>query len=259
MLEVWGTYEDMDHRFFVDHPITSAQAILAGSEAHHLQHVLRGSVGDEVILLDGSGHEFVARVTRLARAHVELVVLESRLVDRELPREMVMGVALPKADRQRWLIEKLVELGVARVVPLRTQRSVVHPDQQSLVKLQRSVKEASKQCGRTRLLEVAEIVPLADYLQTTPASASKWIADPAGTSPASIPTGASSYYLAVGPEGGWADDELSLARAAGWHAVSLGARILRIETACLVLAALLGTIYHRGTEDTERASPRKDL
>jgi 16S rRNA (uracil1498-N3)-methyltransferase len=239
MLEVWGICEDMGHRFFVDNSITSAQAVLRGSEAHHLQHVLRGSVGDEVILLDGSGHEFVARVTRLARSHVELVVVASRVVDRELAREIVMGVALPKADRQRWLIEKLVELGVARVVPLQTQRSVVHPDERSLVKLRRSVREASKQCGRTRLLDVTELSPLADYLEAAPVSAARWIADPAGISPASVPGRASSYYLAVGPEGGWAEDELSLARAAGWQLVSLGSRILRIETACLALAAVL--------------------
>jgi 16S rRNA (uracil1498-N3)-methyltransferase len=242
--------DDMGQRFFVDNPITSEQAILLGSEAHHLQHVLRASMGDEVILLDGSGYEFVARVTGLARSHVELVVLASRLVDRELPREIVVGVALPKADRQRWLIEKLVELGVARIVPLRTRRSVVHPDSRSLVKLRRSVTEASKQCGRTRLLEVTELVPLADYLRAASSSASRWIADPAGIPPCSAPGGAASHFLAVGPEGGWTDDELSSAREAGWHVVSLGARILRIETACLVLAALLSQ------DDTEARPTR---
>jgi 16S rRNA (uracil1498-N3)-methyltransferase len=248
----------MGHRFFVDSPITSIHAVLLGSEAHHLQHVLRGRVGDEVVLLDGSGHEFLARVTCLARSHVELLVLESRLVDRELPHAIVVGVALPKADRQRWLVEKLVELGVARVVPLRTRRGVVLPDARSLLKLQRSVREASKQCGRTRLLEVAPLVPLVDYLQTAPASASKWIADPAGSLLVSIPGGASGYYLAVGPEGGWAEDELALARTAGWHAVSLGARMLRIETACLVLAALLSQAETAGA-DTGTAPPPHTL
>lgn len=229
----------MTHRFFVDNPITSEQAVLSGPEAHHLQHVMRGSVGDEVVLLDGSGHEFDARITRLARSHVELIVTGSRQVDRELPCTIVVGVALPKADRQRWLIEKLVELGVSRVVPLRTQHSVVHPDEKGLVKLRRAVVEATKQCGRTRLLEVAELVPLADYLQAAPPGASKWIADPTGTAPSHAVGNASSHFLAIGPEGGWADDELSLARAAAWRAVSLGARILRIETACVVLSALL--------------------
>ena len=116
------------------------------------------------------------------------------MVDRELPREIVVGVALPKADRQRWLIEKLVELGVARVVPLQTQRSVVHPDQRSLAKLHRTVVEASKQCGRNRLMEVAPLAPLADYLQTVPAAALKWIADPSGTLPRSVPAAAPPLF-----------------------------------------------------------------
>ena len=107
-------------------------------------------------------------------------------------------MALPKADRQRWLIEKLVELGVARVVPLQTQRSVVHPDQRSLVKLHRTVVEASKQCGRNRLMEVAPLAPLADYLQAAAPAALKWIADPTGTLPRSAPAAAPSCC-----PGGW--------------------------------------------------------
>jgi 16S rRNA (uracil1498-N3)-methyltransferase len=229
----------MGQRFFIDEPVTSERAVLSGAEAHHLLHVMRAGVGDEVILIDGSGREFTARVERLARSQVEFVIVASRTVDRELPQEIVVGVALPKADRQRWLIEKLVELGVARVVPLQTHRSVVHPDQRSLAKLHRTVVEASKQCGRNRLMEVAPLAPLTDYLQAAPATALKWIADPSGAPPRSAPAATPRSFLAVGPEGGWTDDELSRARAAGWHVVALGSRILRIETACLVLTALV--------------------
>jgi 16S rRNA (uracil1498-N3)-methyltransferase len=229
----------MGQRFFVDQPVTSDRAVLSGAEAHHLLHVMRASIGDEVILIDGSGREFTARVERLARSQVEFVVIESRIVDRELSREIVVGVALPKADRQRWLIEKLVELGVARVVPLQTQHSVVHPDERSLAKLHRTVVEASKQCGRNRLMDVAQLAPLADYIQAASPAALKWIADPTGTPPRWATATASSCCLAIGPEGGWTEDELTLARAAGWHVVALGSRILRIETACIVLAALV--------------------
>jgi 16S rRNA (uracil1498-N3)-methyltransferase len=229
----------MGQRFFVDEPVTSDRAVVSGAEAHHLLHVMRADIGDEVILIDGSGREFTARVDRLARSQVECVIVATRIVDRELSREVVVGVALPKADRQRWLIEKLVELGVTRVVPLHTQRSVVHPDQRSLAKLQRTVVEASKQCGRNRLMEVAQLTPLTDYIRVAAPAAMKWIADPTGTLPRSAPAAAPGYYLAIGPEGGWTEDELALARAADWQSVALGSRILRIETACLVLAALV--------------------
>lgn len=229
----------MSHRFYSEQPVTTDRAILAGPEAHHLQHVMRAKVGDEVILFDGSGWEFDARVARLSRAQVELEVTGSRQVDLELATRIVVGVALPKADRQRWLMEKLVELGVARVVPLRTQRSVVHPDQSGLSKLRRAVIEATKQCGRTRLLEVAELMSLTDYLQSPPANAVKWVGDPVGTAPGQWARGSAGHFLAVGPEGGWSDDELSWAQDAGWQVISLGERLLRVETACLVFAALV--------------------
>ena len=141
-----------------------------------------------------------------------MAVVASQIVDRELACEIVVGVALPKAERQRWLIEKLVELGVARVVPLQTQRSVVHPDPRSLVKLQRTVVEASKQCGRNRFMEVAQLASLADYFRAAAPAALKWIADPTGTSPRWAAGTASSCFLAIGPEGGWTEDELTLAR-----------------------------------------------
>ncbi len=227
----------MGQRFFVDRPIAGDQVLLTGHEAHHLLHVMRASVGDEVLLFDGTGREFVARITRLRRRDAELLVLSHRSDDRELPGTVVVGVALPKADRQRWLIEKLVELGATRVVPLRTQRSVMHPDPRSLERLQRGVIEASKQCGRLRLMEVAPLQPLAVYLASAPAVARRWLADPTGERLSSDGVTPSIDYLAVGPEGGWTAEEQSEARAAGWRVVSLGPRTLRIETACLVLVA----------------------
>ncbi|MCU0958542.1 MAG: 16S rRNA (uracil(1498)-N(3))-methyltransferase [Pirellulaceae bacterium] len=227
----------MGQRFFVDAPIVGDQVLLTGSEAHHLLHVMRAAIGDEVLLFDGSGCEYVARVERLGRRDAALRVRHGRPVDRELPGEFVVGVALPKADRQRWLIEKLVELGATRLVPLRTQRSVVHPDPHAAARLRRSVIEASKQCGRLRLMEVAPLVTLAEYLAAAPAGACRWLADPAGDPPHGAAAAASGWFVAVGPEGGWTADEQGAARARDWQIVSLGPRTLRIETACLVLAA----------------------
>ena len=99
-------------------------------------HVLRAKPGLEVILFDGSGLEFLARVERIERATVRLAVLERRAVDRESPLRLTLGVALPKGDRQRRLIEKATELGVARLVPLVTARSVAQPTAESLRRLE---------------------------------------------------------------------------------------------------------------------------
>ena len=103
----------MIHRHFVDSPITTAQVTLAGTEAHHLLHVMRAKVGSQVMLFDGSGMEFTAVVRSLGRATVELEIVGREPIDREHPRAITLGVALPKGDRQRWLVEKAVELALA--------------------------------------------------------------------------------------------------------------------------------------------------
>lgn len=228
----------MSTRFFVDEPITADRATLVDSEAHHLLHVLRAKVGEEVVLIDGTGKEYVARIDRLGRSQVELAILSAANVDRELDFDLIVGVAWPKAERQRWLVEKLVELGVTRVVPLRTERSVVHPDRASHSKHLRTVIEASKQCGRNRLMQIDPLTAWPDFARTSGPASIRWLADPSGESKAISHQPAESCQLAIGPEGGWTAAELELGRAAGWQAVSLGKRILRIETAAVALAAL---------------------
>ncbi len=234
----------MGHRFFVEAPIRSDHATLIGSEAHHLQHVMRAEVGDEITLFDGSGKEFTARIDGIKRSHIDVTVTNIHEVNREASRRIILGVTLPKGDRQRWLIEKLTELGVCQVIPMRSERSVVHPDQRSLKKLSRFVIEASKQCGRNELMRVSPMVNLPDFLTSAPTTALRWIADPTGGTASMGPTSRAAAYLAVGPEGGFTMREQRAAEAAGWQTVSLGPRVLRVETACAVLATLVAHDSH---------------
>ena len=150
----------MADRYYVDTPITGTTAQLTGHEAHHLAHVMRAKSGTEVTVFDGSGAEFSATVARVGRAEIELKVTARHEVDRELPLLLTLGVALPKGDRQRWLVEKATELGVARIVPLLTERSNDRESPAALDKLRRAVIEASKQCGRNRLLEITSPLPV---------------------------------------------------------------------------------------------------
>ena len=154
----------MSDRYFVDEPISPGRVVLAGPEAHHLIHVMRAAPGMRVVLFDGSGAEFPAVVHQVGRNEVELSVVSREEVNRELPVEVTLGVALPKGDRQKWLVEKAVELGVTRIVPLRTQRGVAQPVEQALVRLRRSVVEASKQCGRNRLLQIDQPQGWSDFV-----------------------------------------------------------------------------------------------
>jgi 16S rRNA (uracil1498-N3)-methyltransferase len=168
----------MPDRYFVETPITGAQARLEGPEAHHLAHVMRAKPGLQVTLFDGSGAEFDARIETVGRATVELGVLDRIEVDRELARHITLAVSLPKGDRQRWLVEKATELGVARLIPLITARSVAQPVESALARMRRAVIEASKQCGRNRLMEVSAAVPFSDFVGVAMDNVERWIAHP---------------------------------------------------------------------------------
>jgi 16S rRNA (uracil1498-N3)-methyltransferase len=233
----------MSDRYFVEQPVTGDRALLVGPEAHHLIHVMRAQPGDRVVLFDGSGAELDAVVRKLARSEVELAVLGRREVDRELPGEVTLGVALPKGERQKWLVEKAVELGLRRLVPLQTARGVAQPNPQTLDRLRRTVIEASKQCGRTRLMEVALPQTWPQFIAQSSGVPCRLLAHPhAPASQAAAPTAAGSRdvaWLAVGPEGGLTDEEVTLAVAAGWRTVDLGPRILRVETAAVLLLAMV--------------------
>jgi 16S rRNA (uracil1498-N3)-methyltransferase len=230
----------MAERFFVDHPIAGERAVLAGPEAHHLIHVMRAKPGTRVVLFDGSGAEFTAEVRQLRRSEVELAVLDRQPVDRELPLRLVLGVALPKGDRQKWLVEKAVELGVSQIVPLETARSVAQPVQQALERLRRTVIEASKQCGRNRLMELLPSQTWPEFIRSTMDIPLRLLAHPGEKPDSPIvahPSSFPSAALAIGPEGGFSPDEVQLALEAGWEQVNLGPRILRVETAAIFLAA----------------------
>ncbi|MCC6494524.1 MAG: 16S rRNA (uracil(1498)-N(3))-methyltransferase [Pirellulales bacterium] len=238
----------MTRRCYSDEPIASSTATLSGSEAHHLLHVLRAAPGMPVTLFDGSGAEFDAEVTACKRSTVELRVLRRREVNRDLPLPLTLGVPLPKGDRQRWIVEKAAELGVTRLVPLVTHRSVVAGEKHLPEKLRRYVIEASKQCGRNRLMQIAAPLGWSPWLelpqtggeQQAHADVRKWIAHPGGRPIAVGEMGLlQPAFIAVGPEGGLTDEEIDAAKTAGWEIVDLGPRILRIETAALALASLV--------------------
>jgi len=236
----------MTRRFFIDGGLTGSTGTIAAAEAHHLLHVMRARLGDVVVLFDGSGREFEGEITTLGCATVTVRIIAERVVDRELPFQLTLGVALPKGDRQRWLVEKLVELGVTELVPLVTSHSVAQPSESTLHRLRRGVVEASKQCGRNRLMTVATARVLDDFLGDPWTGRSRLLLHP--TRPIPTWTGAPSepkgeetlpVVAAVGPEGGFSPAEVSRAEQLGWRVLGLGPRILRTETAAVALAAHL--------------------
>jgi 16S rRNA (uracil1498-N3)-methyltransferase len=235
----------MAERFYVNCELKPGPVHLQGAEAHHLAVVCRLRPGDAVCLFNGDGRQYPARVEEVGKRAASLEVLAVEEPSRELPFRLEIAAPLPRGDRAQFLLEKLTELGVAAFVPLHTVRSVVHPRETKLDKLQRHVIEASKQCGRNVLLQVRPMVDWSEFCTSADLPEQRILAHPGGEKRGqrAFPLDkkhAVPFLAAVGPEGGFTDDEVALASAAGWRVLDLGPRILRVETAAIALAVLLG-------------------
>ena len=227
----------MSERFHVESTPSGGRAALTGDEARHLARVLRAKPGDAVTLFDGRGGAWTARVAAVGRDRVDLDVGE-RLPPNPPPRASVtIAVALPKGDRQKWLVEKLAELGVESLLPLVTTRGVAEATDAARARLERGVIEACKQCGRDRLMTILPPATLAGAIATAGADTAILLADPAGA-PLAEPH-AGRVLVLVGPEGGFTPEEIEAATAAGARRVALGRHVLRIETAAIAAAARL--------------------
>jgi len=231
----------MSERFFTPVPPAAGSAKLEGDEARHLTRVLRAKVGDPVVLFDGTGREWPARVASIGRDRVALDTAEPTIDPQPGGIPLTLAVALPKGERQKWMVEKLTELGTARLVPLETTRGVAEATASAQARLERGVIEACKQCGRNTLMEIATGRPLDRLLAEVPADVCVVIAHPGGRplTADTVPASAGEVIALVGPEGGFTDQELAIAEHAGVIRISLGSHILRVETAAIALAARL--------------------
>ena len=230
----------MSHRFFLSQTPTEDTARLEGDEARHLARVMRAKTGDTVELFDGQGTSWTATVQAIQRDHVSLHLDEKQSETISNKPTITLAVALPKGDRQKWLIEKITELGTDSLVPLTTTRSVAEPTAAAISRLQRGVIESCKQSGRNRLLEITQPQSLHNLLTTSSASL-RILACPDGTPMQSIllkPI--DNILIAIGPEGGFTDEEIRTANASGFAQMSLCQNILRIETAAIAAAVIAG-------------------
>jgi 16S rRNA (uracil1498-N3)-methyltransferase len=215
---------------------------LAGSEAHHLLHVMRAAVGDRVVLFDGQGATATAEVIAKAKKSATLRLLECATEVTDRTTAFTLATAVPKGDRFRWLVEKATELGVDRLIPLDTARGVVHPRDTKLDKLQQTVIAACKQSGRNRLMAIEEAAPWDAFVSRELHNRVALVAHPTGKPLHQIlseSTQPRSVVAAIGPEGGFTDAEVEAAVASGAQLVSLGKTILRTETAAIATAAMV--------------------
>lgn len=231
----------MPHRFYYPGPFPPGTLQLAGPEAHHLSHVLRLRPGEEVELFDGAGGSALARVLAIGRHAVDLQILRVLAAAPPAPA-IVIATAVPKGERFRGLVEKCTELGVARLIPLKTERSIVDPRETKLHKLMQSVVAACKQCGRNHLLEIAPVTPWDELVRREFSEHDSLLADPSGVPAVEAlnrTSGVRPLLACIGPEGGFSPSEIDQAVAHGATLVHLGPFRLRVETAAITCAALL--------------------
>jgi len=226
-------------RLFVDHLLsTDATLALEGAPANYLVNVLRLGPGARVKLFDDRSGEWLAEIVEAGKKRVALAVTR-HLREREPVPDLWLLFAPIKRGRIDWLVEKATELGIARLVPVLTRRTIV--ERLNLDRLRAHIVEAAEQCERTALAELAEPQKLAALLAAWPAERLLYFADEAGGEPFTPGAGASA--ILIGPEGGFTDEERSAIRALPQaRPISLGPRILRADTAALAAVALwMGT------------------
>lgn len=218
---------------------TKRTVTLTADEARHLREVLRLKPGDEVSVFDGAGKEFRARVAQARREFAELDVDEEIAAARpESPLQIELAVALLKGEKFDLVVQKATELGVTKIVPLMTKHADIKLRDESdaskrVARWQRIALEAAKQSGRAFVPEVTLPNPFESVLKNP----CFLFSEKGGHGITQINMDAVTAI--VGSEGGWSDEEIEQARAAGAQIVTLGGRILRAETAAITAAALL--------------------
>jgi 16S rRNA (uracil1498-N3)-methyltransferase len=231
-------------RFFVDMALEAGQRIaLPDAVAHHALRVLRLRDGADIILFNGSGGEFAARLI-VDRASAQAEILSHDPVERESPLSITLVQAWIASDKLDWVVEKSVELGVNAIVLAPTRRSVVRLQGARLPRRVDHLREVARaaccQCGRNRLVTVTAVADLDTALKSSVADGRCGVLlDPTSGSELADAIGGASYALAVGPEGGFDAAEVAAATRLGFRAMRLGPRVLRTETAALAAIATL--------------------
>jgi 16S rRNA (uracil1498-N3)-methyltransferase len=247
-------------RLYLPRPLeTGAVCFAAADQARYLKTVLRMKEGDPLLIFNGTDWEYEAVIRRQTAEGMELEITGRQ----RLPAagiHVTLCQAVPKAEKMDGIIRHATELGAERIVPFLAERSIPHwrPEQlpRKRERWQKIAVEASRQCGRSDIPEVGEIVTFERMLRDVPESGLRLIPweeetttgireilrDPARA-------GVTEFILVIGPEGGFSTEEIVQARRVGFLSVSLGKRVLRVETASLAVIAILQ--YEKGGRETE--------
>jgi 16S rRNA (uracil1498-N3)-methyltransferase len=218
-------------RLFVRQPLNGAATVeLDAKQANYLGNVLRLDAAAKLLVFDGLSGEWLARIAEAGRKRMTLSVERKTREPESIP-DIWLAFAPVKRAQTDWLVEKATELGAARLVPVMTQRTIA--ERVRLDRLESIAIEAAEQCGRTRVPQIVEPVPLRRFAEDLDPSRQLYCADETGGEPLASSFREGPTAILVGPEGGFTEEERGFVRGAGASSISLGPRILRAETAAL--------------------------
>ncbi|HIZ21637.1 MAG TPA: 16S rRNA (uracil(1498)-N(3))-methyltransferase [Candidatus Blautia faecigallinarum] len=233
---------------------------ITGEDVNHIKNVLRMKPEDEVWVSDGENKEYHCRIQSLCREEVLLEILYVQETDYELPGKLCLFQGLPKGDKMELIIQKAVELGVSQIIPVETKRCVVRLDEKKAEKKtarwQEIAKSAAKQSKRMKIPKVGPVMSLKEALSYAgeldvcliPYELARGMEETKKIIQAIQP--GESIGIFIGPEGGFAPEEVEAAAAIGAKPITLGRRILRTETAGLAILSVL--MFRLEGEEPER-------
>lgn len=238
------------HRIFVNpREIKDSFAKINSFEANHIKNVLRLKIGDEIFLFDGEGKEYRGKIVSTKPKEV-IVKIEAEIEgkNRESPFKITLFQSLLKKDKFEWIIEKVTELGIEKIYPIISSRTIPQKIdfKNKMLRWERILKASSSQCGRNKIPRIGELRTFSDSLKN--------LADfdlalilwerAEGVSPLIFERrGINSCAFFVGPEGGFTEKEIEEGKRAGAKIVSLGSRILKSETAAITFCAILQYVF----------------
>ena len=238
--------------FFLEHEkVNDTEAIIDGSTFNHAKNVYRLKVGDKVTVTTGDNVDYVCVIKEQTNTEFICEITEKHSRNSELPIEITIYQGLPQADKMDLIVQKAVELGATRIVPVAMKRSVVKlDDKKSEHKIKRwdtIIKNAAEQSKRSILPEITNVMPFAKAIEDAqdsfillPYESARGVEY---TREVLSEIAKKKVSIFIGPEGGFDDDEIDLAKENGAHIISLGRRILRTETAGLMLLSILTYLY----------------
>lgn len=240
-------------RFFIEpSEISKERPAIEGRDAHHISAVFRLKPGDAILLVDGTGYEYQARIITSSKNLVTVAVVEKTAVQTESPVRVNVGQGYLKDKKMDMLVRHLTELGIARWTPVLTEYSVPQPatkkDSTRMERWQTIAREAVKQCGRSRPPAIGAPVSLHDWMRDAHDQGLKIVFYedeplPLTRIAAAVSAPPRDIQVIFGPEGGFSGKEIDLAKSNGFVTASLGPRILRAETAAIAACALLQHIF----------------